>query len=46
MDKKKIDTAQLRAFGLIAEEVEMVDPNLVARAARIGALRIHQCNVA
>jgi hypothetical protein len=28
--KKKIDPAQTRAFGLIAEEVESVDPNLVA----------------
>jgi hypothetical protein len=29
--KKKIDPAQTPAFGLIAEEVESVDPNLVAR---------------
>jgi hypothetical protein len=29
--KKKVDRAQTRAFGLIAEDVEKVDPNLVAR---------------
>ena len=29
--KKKVDRAQTRAFGLIAEDVEKVDPDLVAR---------------
>ena len=29
--KKKVDPVQTRAFGLIAEDVERVDPNLVAR---------------
>ena len=29
--KKKVDGAQTRGFGLIAEDVERVDPNLVAR---------------
>jgi hypothetical protein len=48
--KKEVDRAQTHAFGLIAEDVERVDPNLVARnrkgATRIGPIRIHQCDVA
>jgi hypothetical protein len=32
--KKEIDPTQLRAFGLIAEEVADVDPDLVARNSK------------
>ena len=44
--KKKIDPAQMRAFGLIAEEVDRVDPDLVApnRQGQPESVRYEQIN--